>query len=183
MLRIAGVDEVGRGPLAGPVVAAAVILSEEAAIDGLADSKQLSEGRRERLYETILERADSYALGRVEPEEIDSLNIHHASLLAMRRAVEGLSIDPHEVQVDGRFCPDVPFPVEAIVKGDQSVPVISAASIVAKVVRDREMVEFDREFPGYGFAQHKGYPTRAHYEAILALGITPIHRRSFKLKR
>jgi len=177
---IAGVDEVGRGPLAGAVVAAAVILDPRRPIAGLADSKALSERRREVLAEQIRERALAWALGRAEAHEIDALNILQASLLAMRRAVEGLSPAPELALIDGNRCPEgLPCPAQAIIKGDQTVAAISAASILAKVVRDAEMVELDRCYPGYGFAGHKGYPTRSHIEALQALGVTPVHRRSF----
>lgn len=176
---LAGVDEVGRGPLAGPVVAAAVILDPARPIDGLADSKKISEKRREALDLVIRESALAWSLGRAEVEEIDRLNILHASLLAMRRAVEGLSPAPDHALVDGNRCPDIPCSAEAVVGGDNRVPVISAASIIAKVARDREMVELDRRYPGYGLARHKGYPTKAHLEALQRLGVSEIHRRSF----
>jgi len=177
---VAGVDEVGRGPLAGAVVAAAVILDPRRPIAGLADSKALSERRREALAEQIRERALAWALGRAEAHEIDALNILQASLLAMRRAVEGLSPAPALALIDGNRCPEgLPCPAQAIIKGDQTVAAISAASILAKVVRDAEMVELDQCYPGYGFAGHKGYPTRSHVEALQTLGVTPIHRRSF----
>lgn len=176
---ICGVDEVGRGPLAGPVVAAAVILDPARPIEGLKDSKRLSERCREMLLEEIRDKAICWALGRAEVEEIDRLNILHASLLAMRRAVEGLSIRPEHALVDGNKLPDLAITAEAIVGGDATVPAISAASIVAKVTRDREMVELDKRYPGYGLAGHKGYPTKAHMEALQQLGVTPIHRRSF----
>jgi ribonuclease HII len=176
---LAGVDEVGRGPLAGPVVAAAVILDPGNPIEGLADSKKISEKRREVLDRVIRESALAWSLGRAEVEEIDRLNILHASLLAMRRAVEGLSISPDHALVDGNRCPDLSCSAEAVVGGDSTVPVISAASIIAKVARDREMVELDRCYPGYGLARHKGYPTKAHLEALQRLGVTEIHRRSF----
>lgn len=176
---VAGVDEVGRGPLAGPVVAAAVILDPEQPIDGLADSKALSESRREILAVQIRERAIAWAIGRAENEEIDQINILQASLLAMRRAVLGLRPSPEYALIDGNRCPALPCPAEAIVKGDATVAAISAASILAKVSRDREMVALDTTYPGYGFASHKGYPTRVHLDALATLGITPIHRRSF----
>ncbi|MEJ2360377.1 MAG: ribonuclease HII [Gammaproteobacteria bacterium] len=176
---IAGVDEVGRGPLAGPVVAAAVILDPARPIEGLADSKALSETRREHLAELIRERALAWAIGRAECEEIDRINILQASLLAMRRAVLGLQPQPEFALVDGNRCPELPCQSEAIIKGDASVAVISAASILAKVSRDREMVALEQEYPGYGFASHKGYPTKAHLAALARLGVTPLHRRSF----
>ncbi len=175
----AGVDEVGRGPLAGPVVAAAVILDPARPIPGLADSKKLSEKKREQLAGQIREYALAWSLGRAEVEEIDRINILQASLLAMQRAVEGLSITPHKALVDGNKLPRLACPAEAIVGGDGSVEAISAASIIAKVARDREMVELDGIHPGYGLAKHKGYPTKFHIEALQTLGVTPIHRRSF----
>ena len=176
---IAGVDEVGRGPLIGAVVAAAVILDPDQPIDGLADSKKLSEKKRESLAGIIKERALAWCVARAEVEEIDQLNILHASLLAMRRAVLGLSVSPTSVKVDGNRCPDLPYPAEAVVKGDSKVAAISAASILAKVARDQEMVMLDAEYPGYGLAQHKGYPTAQHLEALERLGPTQIHRKSF----
>lgn len=176
---IAGVDEVGRGPLAGPVVAAAVILDPHKPIAGLADSKQLTERQRERLAELIREHALAWALGRAEVAEIDRINILQASLLAMQRAVEALSISPHQALVDGNRLPRLSCPAQAIVGGDRTVAAISAASIIAKVARDREMVELDGVHPGYGLAQHKGYPTKQHIQALQLLGVTPLHRRSF----
>ena len=174
---IAGVDEVGRGPLAGAVVTAAVILKEP--IEGLADSKKLSPKTRKLLSLQIKKLCLAYAYGRAEVEEIDKLNIHHATLLAMRRAVEALPIRPDEVKIDGLYVPELSMPCEAIVQGDSLIPEISAASILAKVLRDEEMEEFDRIYPGYGFAGHKGYPTVAHREALIRLGPCPIHRRSY----
>ena len=176
---VAGVDEVGRGPLAGPVVAAAVILDPSRPLDGLADSKQINEGRRERLAELLREQALAWALGRAEVWEIDKMNILQASLLAMRRAVEGLSPCPCHVLVDGNRCPVLDVPVQAVVKGDSKVKAISAASILAKVARDREMRELDALYPGYGFARHKGYPTAEHLASLRRLGASPIHRTSF----
>lgn len=176
---VAGVDEVGRGPLAGPVVTAAVILDPARPIDGLADSKKLSAARRETLAEIIMERALVWAIGRAEVDEIDEINILQATMLAMQRAVAGLSPAPGHVLVDGNRCPQLPCSSEAIIKGDGTMPAISAASIIAKVTRDREMVALDAEYPGYGLAGHKGYPTKAHIAALLELGVTPIHRRSF----
>lgn len=176
---VAGVDEAGRGPLAGPVFAAAVVLHTSRAIEGLADSKRLSEGRREVLNGTIQGRALYWALGRAEVEEIDRLNILQASLLAMRRAVEALPIKPNHCLIDGNRCPELSCRAEAIVGGDNLIPAISAASILAKVARDREMVDLDERFPGYGLARHKGYPTQAHLQALCELGVSPIHRRSF----
>jgi ribonuclease HII len=176
---VAGVDEVGRGPLAGPVVAAAVILDPARPIPGLADSKKLTERRRETLAEQIRAQALAWALGRAEVEEIDRINILQASLLAMQRAVESLAIPPQRALVDGNRLPRLACEAQAIVGGDASVAVISAASIIAKVARDRELVELDRVHPGYGLARHKGYPTKQHLEALRRLGVTPIHRRSF----
>ncbi|WP_261848337.1 ribonuclease HII [Pectobacterium araliae] len=176
---IAGVDEVGRGPLVGAVVTAAVILDPTRPIVGLADSKQLSEKRRLALYDEIKEKALAWSLGRAEPEEIDQLNILHATMLAMQRAVAGLSIVPDFVLIDGNRCPALPMSAQAVVKGDSRVAEISAASIMAKVTRDHEMVELDQRFPAYGFAQHKGYPTAFHLEKLAALGATEFHRRSF----
>ncbi|WP_275098271.1 ribonuclease HII [Sedimenticola hydrogenitrophicus] len=179
LILIAGVDEVGRGPLAGPVVAAAVILDPARPIAGLADSKKLSEKRREQLELEILEKALCWSLGRAEVEEIDRLNILHASLLAMKRAVEALVTPPGHALIDGNRCPELPCSAEAIIGGDASEPAISAASILAKVARDREMVLLDQRYPGYGLAQHKGYPTKAHVDALREIGVSPIHRRSF----
>ncbi len=177
---IVGVDEVGRGPLAGPVVTAAVILDPNNPIEGLNDSKKLTEKRREALVPIIKERALSWSLGRAEPDEIDRINILQATLVAMTRAVEGLSIQPTHALVDGNKAPKLDCPVTTVVKGDQSEPAIAAASILAKVARDHEMQEMERQYPGYGLAQHKGYPTKQHQQALLDLGVTPIHRRSFK---
>ena len=176
---IAGVDEAGRGPLAGPVMAAAVILDPAQPIAGLADSKQLSARRRDELEEEIKERAWAWAVARAEVEEIDTLNILQATLVAMQRAVAALNPAPHLVLVDGNRCPALPCRAEAIVKGDQSVPAISAASILAKVARDRELLSLDELYPNYGFARHKGYPTKDHVAALEQWGVTPVHRRSF----
>lgn len=176
---IAGVDEVGRGPLVGAVVTAAVILDPAKPIVGLADSKKLSEKRRVALYADIVENALSWSLGRAEPAEIDQLNILHATMLAMQRAVAGLHIQPDMVLIDGNRCPKLAMPSLAVVRGDSRVAEISAASILAKVTRDREMAELDLIFPGYGFAQHKGYPTALHLEKLAELGATEHHRRSF----
>ena len=176
---VAGVDEVGRGPLAGPVVAAAVILDPARPIEGLADSKKLSEKRREVLAQVIREQALCWALGRAEVEEIDHLNILQASLLAMQRAVAALQPRAEFALIDGNRCPRLACPAEAVIKGDDRVPVISAASVIAKVARDHEMVELDQCYPGYGFAKHKGYPTKAHIESLQRLGVTDIHRRTF----
>jgi ribonuclease HII len=177
VILLAGVDEVGRGPLAGAVVTAAVIL--KAPIDGLNDSKKLSEKMRKKLSIQIKEEALAYAFGRAEVDEIDSLNIHHATLLAMKRAVEALAIRPDEVLVDGIHIPQLSIPCKAIVQGDSLIPAISAASILAKVLRDEEMAQMDEMYPGYGFAGHKGYPTAAHRKALMEIGPCPIHRRSY----
>lgn len=177
--RIAGVDEAGRGPLAGPVVAAAVILDPTRPIAGLNDSKKLSERQRERLAIEIRNHALAFAIAQCSPAEIDELNILQASLLAMQRAVHMLSISPEQVIVDGNRCPPLRYPVRAIVGGDATEPAISAASIIAKVARDRLMTEMDQRFPEYGFARHKGYPTAMHIRAIEEHGVTPEHRRSF----
>ena len=176
---IAGVDEVGRGPLAGPVVAAAVILDPLRPIDGLTDSKVLSEAQREHFNLLIKENALAWSLGRAEVGEIDDINILQASLLAMQRAIGGLCIIPDHALVDGNRLPKLACTAEAIVKGDLTVPVISAASIIAKVARDAEMVDMDKLFPGYGLAKHKGYPTKQHIKALSELGVTPHHRRTF----
>ncbi len=180
VLLIAGVDEAGRGPLAGPVVAAAVILNPARPIAGLADSKTLSETRREQLAAEIRAHALAWALGRADVAEIDQINILQASLLAMRRAVEALRIAPGQVRVDGKQCPaGLTCPCQAIIKGDATVPAISAASILAKVARDAELRELHDRYPVYGFARHKGYPTLAHREALRRFGPCPEHRRSF----
>lgn len=178
-LLVAGVDEVGRGPLAGPVVAAAVILDPERPIEGLADSKKLTEKRREALSEEIKEKALSWSISRADVEEIDQINILQASLLAMKRSVETLSRQPELALIDGNHCPELDCAMEAIIKGDSKEPAISAASILAKVARDNEMKAMDDKYPGYGFAKHKGYPTKQHREAIIKLGITDIHRKSY----
>ncbi len=176
---VAGVDEVGRGPLCGAVVTAAVILDPNRPILGLNDSKKLTEARREKLYDEICEKALSWHIARAEVEEIDKLNILHATMLAMQRAVEGLHITPKMAMIDGNRCPKLSMPSEAVVKGDSKVPAIAAASILAKVSRDREMAAFELIYPGYGIGGHKGYPTPVHLEALARLGPTPIHRRSF----
>lgn len=176
---LAGVDEVGRGPLAGDVVTAAVILDPACPIAGLNDSKKLTEKRREQLFDEITGKALAWSIARASVAEIDEINILHASLLAMKRAVEGLSPEPEYVLVDGNRIPDWTFRAEAVVKGDARVAAIAAASILAKVSRDREMVALEQTYPGYGFAAHKGYPTKAHMQALQELGPTPIHRRSF----
>ena len=176
---LAGVDEVGRGPLAGDVVAAAVILSVDHPIEGLRDSKKLSEKRRELLYDQIIEHAKAYAIGRANSDEIDSINILQASLLAMSRAVSALAIKPEHVVVDGNRLPSLPYPAQAIIGGDNLIDCISAASILAKVTRDREMLQLAEQYPHYGFEKHKGYPTKQHMRAIEQYGVTVIHRRSF----
>jgi ribonuclease HII len=176
---VAGVDEVGRGPLAGAVVAAAVILDPDNPIEGLTDSKKLSEKKREYLSALIKERALSWSLGRAEANEIDQINILQASLLAMSRAVAGLPIQPYHCLIDGNRCPELDCTSEAIIKGDLKIESIGAASIIAKVARDNEMKELDKKYPGYGLAQHKGYPTKAHIQAIQKLGVVEIYRKSF----
>ena len=178
--RICGVDEAGRGPLAGDVYAAAVILDAGRPIRGLADSKQLSALARERLDDEIRHRALAWAVASADVAEIDRLNILYATLLAMQRAVARLVIRPDLVLVDGNRCPEIDLPVRAVVGGDRTVSEISAASILAKVARDRSMSRLDQAFPGYGFAIHKGYPTRHHVEALARLGPCPAHRRSFR---
>ncbi|WP_460489715.1 ribonuclease HII [Curvibacter fontanus] len=176
---VAGVDEAGRGPLAGPVVAAAVILDDLHPIVGLADSKKLTALRREKLYDEIRAKALCCSIAEASVEEIDRLNILQATLLAMRRAVEGLRLKPAKVLVDGNRLPVLDVLAEAIVKGDATVPAISAASILAKVHRDRWCAEYDREFPQYGFAGHKGYGTAEHLAALRAHGACPQHRKTF----
>lgn len=176
---VAGVDEAGRGPLAGPVVAAAVILDELNPIAGLADSKKLTAARREKLYDEIRAKALCCSIAEASVEEIDRLNILQATLLAMRRAVEGLRLKPAKVLVDGNRLPVLDVLAEAIVKGDAKVPAISAASILAKVHRDRWCAEYDREFPQYGFAAHKGYGTAEHLAALREHGACPQHRKTF----
>lgn len=178
-LFFAGCDEVGRGPLAGDVVAAAVILDPENPIAGLDDSKKLTEKKREQLFVEIQLKAKSWCIARASVAEIDKINILQASLLAMTRAVQGLHIQPEHVLVDGNKLPEWNYTAEAVVKGDSRVAAISAASILAKVTRDREMVALDKVYPGYGFADHKGYPTKVHMDALERLGITPIHRTSY----
>lgn len=176
---VAGVDEVGRGPLAGEVVTAAVILDPRKPIAGLQDSKKLSNKTREELYERILEEAVCWSIARATVAEIDQLNILQASLWAMHRAVADLKRQPEHVLVDGNKLPDWGYSSEAIIQGDGLVAEISAASILAKVTRDREMILLDQQYPGYGFAQHKGYGTKGHLAALAQLGPTPIHRHSF----
>ena len=176
---VAGVDEVGRGPLAGPVVAAAVVLDPARPIAGLKDSKMLLPAEREALAEAIRERAVAWALGRAEVAEIDRINILRASLAAMQRAVEALAVVVRVAYVDGNIAPALPCPAVAVVGGDAKVPAISAASIVAKVARDAEMVAAAAEYPEYGFECHKGYATARHLAALRRFGPTPLHRRSF----
>ena len=176
---VAGVDEAGRGPLAGPVVAGAVILDPENPIDGLKDSKRLTALRRDILYAEIEEKALAWAVGRADVEEIDRINILQATMLAMQRAVAALQPAAEHALVDGNRCPDLACPAQAIVKGDSRVAAISAASIMAKVTRDREMLSLDVMYPGYGLAQHKGYPSKAHIQALENLGVSPVHRRSY----
>lgn len=176
---VAGVDEAGRGPLAGPVVAAAVILDPSRPIVGLADSKKLSPARREWLADEIRAKSLAWALGWAEVAEIDRVNILQASLLAMQRAVAALGVAPEQALVDGNRCPRLACPCRAIVKGDATVPVIGAASILAKVARDAELRQLHERYPDYGFAQHKGYPTAAHLDALRRLGPCPEHRRSY----
>lgn len=176
---ICGVDEAGRGPLCGPVVAAAVILDPARPIEGLADSKKLTERARERLAPLIRERALAWAVAEATVEEIDRLNILHATMLAMQRAVTALRVAPHEVRIDGNRCPALPYPARAIVRGDATEPSISAASILAKTARDQAMRTLDLAFPHYGLAAHKGYPTATHLAAIERHGVADFYRRSF----
>jgi ribonuclease HII len=176
---ICGVDEAGRGPLAGPVYAAAVILNPQHPIAGLGDSKKISEKKRDQLALEIRQHATAWAIATASVEEIDELNILRASLLAMKRAVEALLLQPHEVLVDGLYCPETGLPSRAIVKGDSSVAEISAASILAKTARDAAMIEMHERLPQYGFAVHKGYPTAAHIAALNQHGISAEHRKSF----
>ena len=182
-LLICGVDEAGRGPLAGSVYAAAVILNVNNPIEGLADSKKLSEKKRDFLSAEIKQKALAWAIASCTAQEIDEINILQASLLAMKRAIEVMqaqfNVTPHLVQVDGNKCPKISLPCEAIVKGDSKVQAISAASILAKVARDAELYELDKQYPQYGFAKHKGYPTAAHLLALQAHGICPQHRLSY----
>ncbi len=176
---IAGVDEVGRGCLAGAVIAAAVILDPAQLISGLTDSKKITAKTREVLAATIKQQALSWSIGRAEPSEIDAINILQASLLAMKRAVESLAVQPTWLKVDGNQYPDISCPGETIIQGDLLVAEISAASILAKVYRDKEMSVLDALYPGYEFIQHKAYPTKLHKQKLLALGITEQHRQSF----
>lgn len=177
--RLAGLDEVGRGPLAGPVIAAAVILDRDTDLEGLTDSKKLSSSRREVLAKKIKQEAYAWGIGRAEYYEIDEHNILQASLIAMQRAFEAMGKKAEYAVVDGLHCPELPCIVKAVVRGDEKIPVISAASIIAKVERDTEMVKMDDLYPGYGFAKHKGYPTKQHIHALEDLGVSAIHRRSY----
>jgi len=176
---ICGVDEAGRGPLAGPVFAAAVILGRDVSIAGLADSKKLTARKRETLAQQIKSQALAWAVASATVEEIDEFNILRASLLAMRRAVEALTVEPRQVLVDGLHCPELRWPVRAVVRGDASVKEISAASILAKVARDALMLELHQRYPQYRFDLHKGYPTAAHLAALREYGVSAVHRRSF----
>jgi ribonuclease HII len=176
---VCGVDEAGRGPLAGAVYAAAVILDPSRPIDGLADSKTLSEKKRDRLAGEIKSYALAWSVACASVEEIDHINILQASLLAMQRAVQGLALLPDHVLVDGLHCPRLGCPATAVVKGDSKVPAISAASILAKTARDAEMYQLDKAFPQYAFARHKGYPTAEHMALLVQHGISPVHRRSY----
>jgi ribonuclease HII len=179
MRLIAGVDEVGRGSLAGPVMAAAVILNPNFDNTSFVDSKLLTPKKRETLCKIIQKTCISWAIGQAEIEEIDQINILQASLLAMKRAIDNLKIKPHHIKIDGAFCPQADYSIEAIIGGDRLVPAISAASIVAKVIRDQEMCKYALCYPNYSFEKHKGYGTRQHILAIKKFGITSIHRKSF----
>ena len=177
--RVAGVDEAGRGPLAGPVVAAAVILDDNNPVEGLRDSKRLTAARRDRLFDEIREKALAWSVASASVAEIDTINILQATLVAMQRAVDGLLPKAEFVFIDGNRCPALACPTQAVIKGDDRVAAISASSIIAMVTRDREMQSLDEQYPGYGLAQHKGYPSKAHLAALESLGITEIHRRSY----
>ncbi len=183
LIWVCGVDEAGRGPLVGAVVAGAVVLDPNNPIEGLKDSKKLTAARREYLYEQIMEKAKAWGVGEASPLEIDQINILQATMLAMRRAIEDLTTRlgtwPDKALIDGNRCPELPIAVEAIVKGDAKEPAISAASIVAKVTRDRQMMSLHERHPEYGFAQHMGYPTEAHFAALKQYGACDQHRRSF----
>lgn len=183
LIWVCGVDEAGRGPLVGAVVAGAVVLDPNNPIDGLKDSKKLTASRREYLYEQIMEKAKAWGVGEASPLEIDQINILQATMLAMRRAIEDLTARlgawPDKALIDGNRCPELPIAAEAIVKGDAKEPAISAASIVAKVTRDRQMMSLHERHPEYGFAQHMGYPTEAHFAALKQYGVCDQHRRSF----
>ena len=176
---VCGCDEAGRGPLCGPVVAAAVILPRGVIIEGLNDSKKLTEKKREKLYDIIINTAVAYAIAEATPEEIDQINILNASMLAMRRAVEKLQVKADFALIDGNCSRNFPIPTETIVKGDSKSYSIAAASILAKVTRDRGCIELDKQYPEYGIAGHKGYPTKAHMDAVRQYGPAPIHRKSF----
>ena len=176
---VCGCDEAGRGPLCGPVVAAAVILPSGLVIDGLNDSKKLTEKKREALFEVIKEKAVAYAIAEASPEEIDDINILNASMLAMRRAVEALSVPADFALIDGNCSRGFKIPTETVVKGDSKSYSIAAASILAKVTRDRGCIELDKEYPEYGIAKHKGYPTKEHMDAVRQHGPAPIYRKSF----
>ena len=181
--RLCGVDEAGRGPLCGPVCAAAVILPPDAQIDGLNDSKKLTEKKREALFDVICDKAVAYGIAFASVEEIERLNILQATFLAMRRAVEQLSVAPDKVLIDGdKVPPGLAFPAESLIKGDGTSAAIAAASVLAKVSRDRVLRELDEQYPQYGFAKHKGYGTAAHFEALRQYGLSPVHRRSFLKK-
>lgn len=180
---VCGVDEAGRGPLAGPVFAAAVVLKSGQEIPGINDSKKLTEAKREALFPVICEKARAFFIAFATHEEIDRLNILQATFLAMRRAVEGLSVTPSIVLVDGNRDPGLGLPTQCIVKGDSQAAAIAAASILAKVSRDRYMLELDRQYPQYGFSKHKGYPTKAHYQALEEHGVSPVHRLTFLKSR
>lgn len=180
--QVAGVDEAGRGPLAGPVVAAAVILTPDLQISGLNDSKKLTEKRRELLYDEIIQQAAAYSIAFADPSEIDTVNILNATFLAMKRSVEGLSLPPDFVLIDGNSSPDLDCPFKTVVKGDSKSAAIAAASILAKVARDRYMRKQAEDYPEYEFHRHKGYPTKLHYEMLDAYGPCPIHRKSFLRK-
>ncbi|MBU3616968.1 ribonuclease HII [Polynucleobacter sp. JS-Polo-80-F4] len=183
LIWVCGVDEAGRGPLVGAVVAGAVVLDPNNPIEGLKDSKKLTAARREYLYEQIMEKAKAWGVGEASPAEIDEINILQATMLAMRRAIEDLTTRlgawPDKALIDGNRCPELPIAAEAIVKGDSKEPAISAASIVAKVTRDRQMMSLHDLHPEYGFAQHMGYPTEAHFVALKQFGACDQHRRSF----
>ena len=176
---ICGVDEAGRGPLAGPVVAAACILPDDFYLEGLNDSKKLTENKREKLFDIIIENAVDFSIAMASVDEIEEINILNAAMLAMKRAIDGLNIKPDLALIDGNTSRGFTMPTKTVVGGDAKSPSIAAASILAKVTRDRMCYEFDKEFPEYGFAKHKGYGTKVHMEAIKKYGVTPIHRRSF----
>ncbi len=180
---VCGLDEAGRGPLAGPVFAGAVILPEGYIPEGLNDSKKLSEKKRDQLFEEITKNAVSWSFGTASAQEIDEINILNASMLAMKRAVENLSVSPEFLLIDGNIARGFDRPAVPVIKGDFKCPSIAAASIIAKVLRDRECMEMDKIYPAYGFAGHKGYPTKAHFAAIEENGVSPIHRKSFLKKR